>query len=190
MDARVKPAHDTGFVVRRIVSPENIFSANASLSRGFDFGPRGGPLVPVFLLPSKREEWSAGRRPGACEAPLGRPCDRPACASYEDARARAKGPAPPDAPSAVRHPTSRSTTPSIEQGMASVPDLGNGTRVMRITMFVRWGWSSKTDWMPRPIGERSDAVLRTAIGERSDAVLRTAIGERSDAFLRTAMRGA
>jgi len=37
------------------------------------------------------------------------------------------------------------------------------------------------------IGERSDAVLRTAIGERSDAVLRTAIGERSDAVLRTAM---
>jgi hypothetical protein len=29
----------------------------------------------------------------------------------------------------------------------------------------------------RVIGERSDAVLRTAIGERSDAVLRTAIGE-------------
>ncbi|GAB1715340.1 MAG: hypothetical protein NTAFB05_03820 [Nitrobacter sp.] len=40
-----------------------------------------------------------------------------------------------------------------------------------------------------PIGERSDAVLRTAIGERSDAVLRTAIGERSDAVLRTAMPG-
>jgi carbon-monoxide dehydrogenase large subunit len=39
------------------------------------------------------------------------------------------------------------------------------------------------------IGERSDAVLRTAIGERSDAVLRTAIGERSDAVLRTAMPG-
>src|SRR5436190_24316582 len=37
------------------------------------------------------------------------------------------------------------------------------------------------------IGERSDAVLRTAIGERSDAVLRTAIGERSDAVLPTAM---
>jgi hypothetical protein len=41
----------------------------------------------------------------------------------------------------------------------------------------------------RDIGERSDAVLRTAIGERSDAVLRTAIGERSDAVLRTAMPG-
>src|SRR5207302_3367854 len=40
----------------------------------------------------------------------------------------------------------------------------------------------------RVIGERSDAVLRTAIGERSDAVLRTAIGERSDAVLRTAVR--
>jgi putative spermidine/putrescine transport system ATP-binding protein len=36
------------------------------------------------------------------------------------------------------------------------------------------------------IGERSDAVLRTATGERSDAVLRTATGERSDAVLRTA----
>src|SRR5882762_5361467 len=39
----------------------------------------------------------------------------------------------------------------------------------------------------RDIGERSDAVLRTAMGERSDAVLRTAMGERSDAVLRTAM---
>jgi hypothetical protein len=35
----------------------------------------------------------------------------------------------------------------------------------------------------RDIGERSDAVLRTATGERSDAVLRTATGERSDAVL-------
>jgi hypothetical protein len=35
----------------------------------------------------------------------------------------------------------------------------------------------RTHRMPHPIGERSDAVLRTAIGERSDAVLRTAIGE-------------
>src|SRR5882762_11915557 len=41
----------------------------------------------------------------------------------------------------------------------------------------------------RDIGERSDAVLRTAMGERSDAVLRTAMGERSDAVLRTNMRG-
>jgi hypothetical protein len=40
-----------------------------------------------------------------------------------------------------------------------------------------------------PIGERSDAVLRTAMGERSDAVLRTAMGERSDAVLRTATPG-
>src|SRR5262245_28681077 len=39
----------------------------------------------------------------------------------------------------------------------------------------------------RDIGERSDAVLRTAVGERSDAVLRTAAGERSDAVLRTVM---
>src|SRR5208282_804021 len=38
----------------------------------------------------------------------------------------------------------------------------------------------------RDIGERSNAVLRTATGERSDAVLRTATGERSDAVLRTA----
>jgi len=37
------------------------------------------------------------------------------------------------------------------------------------------------------IGERSDAVLRTAIGEQSNAVLRTAMGEQSDAVLRTAM---
>src|ERR1700730_17289186 len=55
--------------------------------------------------------------------------------------------------------------------------------------------------MAGTIGERSDAVLRTAIGERSDAVLRTAIGEPSglafgkpkgqlrDAVLRTAMPG-
>src|SRR5882672_2263297 len=76
-------------------------SANASLSRGFDFGPRGGPLVPVFRFPSIGGEWSAGRRPGACEAPLGR-FARPACASCEDARAPAKSPAPPDAPSAAR----------------------------------------------------------------------------------------
>jgi hypothetical protein len=30
--------------------------------------------------------------------------------------------------------------------------------------------------MPGAIGERSDAVLRTATGEQSDAVLRTAMG--------------
>jgi hypothetical protein len=42
--------------------------------------------------------------------------------------------------------------------------------------------------MAGTIGERSDAVLRTATGERSDAVLRTATGERSD-VLRTAMPG-
>jgi hypothetical protein len=32
----------------------------------------------------------------------------------------------------------------------------------------------------RDIGERSDAVLRTAIGERSDAVFRTAMGGHDD----------
>jgi hypothetical protein len=32
-----------------------------------------------------------------------------------------------------------------------------------------------------PIGERSDAVLRTATGERSDAVLRTVTGDHRDA---------
>jgi hypothetical protein len=32
----------------------------------------------------------------------------------------------------------------------------------------------------RDIGERSDAVLRTAIGERSDAVLRTAMPGHDD----------
>src|SRR5512139_477580 len=37
----------------------------------------------------------------------------------------------------------------------------------------------------RPHGE----LDARSIGERSDAVLRTAIGERSDAVLRTAMRG-
>src|SRR5258707_7335869 len=54
----------------------------------------------------------------------------PACASCEDARTRAKGPAPPDAPSAarivggrtlLRHPTSRSTTPSVEQSAEDIP---------------------------------------------------------------------
>src|SRR5260221_14741983 len=104
------------------------FSANASLSRGFDFGPRGGPVSLFSFFPSTRGEWSAGRRPGACEAPLGR-FARPACASCEDARVLARDPAPPDAPSAarvvggrtlLRHPTSRSTTPSIEQGMADI----------------------------------------------------------------------
>ena len=39
------------------------------------------------------------------------------------------------------------------------------------------------------IGERSDAVLRTATGERSDAVLRTATGERSHAVLQKNMGG-
>jgi len=33
----------------------------------------------------------------------------------------------------------------------------------------------KKDVDARDIGERSDAVLRTALGERSDAVLRTAM---------------
>jgi hypothetical protein len=35
--------------------------------------------------------------------------------------------------------------------------------------------SIRKGWMAGTIGERSDAVLRTAIGERSDAVLRTAM---------------
>jgi hypothetical protein len=34
---------------------------------------------------------------------------------------------------------------------------------------------SENRFPPRIIGERSDAVLRTAMGERSDAVLRTAM---------------
>jgi hypothetical protein len=124
-----RPGHDTAFVARMIISPANICSANASLSRGFDFGPRGGPVSLFSFFPSKRGEWSAGRRPGACEAPLGRPCDRPACASCEDARALGEGPCASRRSIAdrivggrtlLRHPTSRSTTPSVEQGMGDI----------------------------------------------------------------------
>src|ERR1044071_4327555 len=79
------------------------------------------------------------------------------------------------------------------------PELGNqgaypneiaGTRPIgeRSDAVLRTARGERSDAVLRTaIGERSDAVLRTAIGERSDAVLRTAIGERSDAVLRTAI---
>ena len=151
MDARVKPAHDTGCVVGRTISPANISSANASLSRGFDFGPRGGPFVPVFRFPSKRGEWSAGRRLGSLTIGSLRPvCETSLCVALPGPKSLegggdpgthgpfAKGPAPPDAPSAVRvvggrtllrHPVSRSTTPSIEQGMA---DIDQDARIAKL----------------------------------------------------------
>jgi hypothetical protein len=138
----------------------------------FVFKARGRPVSLFSLFPSQRGEWSAGRRPGALRsAPLGRPCDRPACASCEDARALCEGPCASRRSIAVRivggrtllrHPTSRSTTPSIEQGMPSVQGLGNGTRVMRITVFARWGWSSTAHWMPRRACGRISILRRHA----------------------------
>src|SRR5258708_25579057 len=37
-----------------------LFSANASLSRGLDFGPGVGPLVPVFRFPSNEGNGALG----------------------------------------------------------------------------------------------------------------------------------
>jgi pimeloyl-ACP methyl ester carboxylesterase len=64
----------------------------------------------------------------------------------------------------------------VQDGAYQYEDFAADARTLADTLAERSG-----------IGERSDAVLRTATGERSDAVLRTATGERSDAVLRTAM---
>jgi hypothetical protein len=69
-------------------------TANASPSRGFVFGPRGGPFVPFSVSPHEGNGAPAGAfgslRYGL---PLGRPCDRPAFApSFRDpSRLRAVG---------------------------------------------------------------------------------------------------
>jgi len=47
--------------------------------------------------------------------------------------------------------------------MPSVQGLKERTIIIRITVFRSLGWSSKEDWMPPAIGDRSDAVLRTAM---------------------------
>ena len=159
MDARVKPGHDSTYLVCSLPFQPNSFSANASLSRGFDFGPRAGPWSLFSFFP-KQGEWSAGRRREVCETSLG-PALRSAGLRAElpgpnlgggpsalrewgsrGARARAKGPAPPGAPFAarivggrtlLRHPVSRSTTPSIEQGMA---DIGQDARIAKFNSRV------------------------------------------------------
>src|SRR5215213_11357612 len=102
----------------------NILSANASLSRGFDFGPRGGPFVPVFRFPSNEGNGAPGgagslaigslrpalrsaslcvvrRRTGPCEG---------SCASRRSIADRIVG-----GRTLLRHLVSRSTTPSIKQ---------------------------------------------------------------------------
>src|ERR1700704_6954690 len=60
-----------------------------------------------------------------------------------------------------------------------MPALVRAIHVLMHQQAQRRGW-------PGHIGERSDAVLRTAIGERSDAVLRTAMpgyDESTDSWL-------
>jgi hypothetical protein len=49
---------------------------------------RGTRLLPVFRFPKRGME--RREAPGAGEAPLGGPCDRPACAPCEGARPRSK----------------------------------------------------------------------------------------------------
>jgi hypothetical protein len=107
------------------------------------FGPRGGPS-PCFPFPLKRGEWSAGRRQEVCQTSLRPvcetdlcvvrrrtgPCEGP-CASRRSIADRVVG-----GRTLLRHPTSRSTTPSIEQGMAEI-DQGAGsakweTRVCKV----------------------------------------------------------
>src|SRR5216683_1556342 len=102
--------------------------ANASPAGVFIFGPPGRP-VSLFSCSPQTRGMERREAPGGLRDLLRPGLRDPACASCEDARARAKGPAPPDAPSAarvvggrtlLRHPTSRSTTPSIEQDTADI----------------------------------------------------------------------
>src|SRR5258708_11604659 len=68
--------------------------------------------------------------------------------------------------------------------MTSVQGLNDRTRVIRITVFVRWVWSSKA-WIPRPPGERSHLMDARVIGERSGAVLRTAMPAQEAVYVAT-----
>src|SRR5947199_9520356 len=87
-------------------------------------------------------EWSAGRRQEPCDRLLSRVCETQLGASCEDERAPVEGPCASRRSIAVRivggrtllrHPTSRSTTPSIEQGMA---DIAQDARIAKFNSPV------------------------------------------------------
>ena len=101
-----------------------------------------GSLRPALRSASLRAELPGPKCLRAVGVP-GRegPCEEP-CASRRSIADRVVG-----GRTLLRHPTSRSTTPSIEQGMASVQGLGNGSTLMRITVFACWGRSRITQWI-------------------------------------------
>ena len=44
-------------------------------------------------------------------------------------------------------------------GMRSVPRLTNGTIIIRITVFARWGWSVKPQWIQHRINTHTHGVV-------------------------------
>jgi len=157
---------------------------------GLISGPGAGPWSLFSFFPKRgmerREALGALR-----SAPISQPCDRPAFApSFRDPSALEGGGGPGargscEEPCASRRSirgtrcrrphlapsqASRSTTPSIEQGMPSVPRPKDGTREMRITVFARWGSFLK----PQRIQNRDSGVCCGAMRwPRGDLLIKT-----------------
>jgi len=211
------------------------FSQRSAVPR-LCFRTPGCAHLPVFLLPSNEGNGAPGGASGALRsAPLGR-FARPACASCfrDPSRLRAVGipgrTGPCEEPCAsrrsiaarivggrtlLRHPVSRSTTPSIEQGMADIDQNARNAKLSpRVCKLLQhrcgkppnrtWEtslspftppscprlavqrtaslrspmsrastpWRQSKTWMAGTIGERSDAVLRTARARPSRYSLR------------------
>ena len=101
----------------------------ASTSR--DPGRIGAALHPMLSKPLKA---------GPSSGPDGDPASRSVVTTHGCGR---RLPAPP---------TERlRKTPSTEQGMPSIQRFKNGTRIIRISVFARWGWSLKRQWIQRVI---------------------------------------
>jgi hypothetical protein len=102
-------------------------TANAPLSRVVVFRAPGQARLPVFRFPSKRGEWSAGRRPGSLRYGLPQ-AGSAICQPVRLVRTHGPevvGPGASRRSIAARivggrtllpHPASRSTTPSMQQG--------------------------------------------------------------------------
>src|SRR5260221_7322066 len=91
MDARVKPAHDTEYVAA--ASDQSGLQPTLRCPVVLISGPGAGPSSLFSLFPSRRGEWSAGRRLGSLAIGSLRPALRSASLCVlRDARAPGEGP--------------------------------------------------------------------------------------------------
>src|SRR6185437_14511044 len=144
-----------------------------------------GASVSLFRFP---EKGGMERReaPGACETPLGGPCDRPACAPYEGARPDVEGRRLPalhrsvryrERPPAgvaltpfrptevVRHPASLEMTPSHEQGamnISAVREAGISYFPAPLPASARWFIESRQ----APVAQLDRALPSEGKGQR------------------------